>query len=192
MAFDIPDEYYDSIRPADGEIPEVLYHVAPRQMRDSIFAEGLFVDESRTHNTGGAYSDDPDDDWLYEDYGEGPIKSEWRPHGVYVWPTLEQAVTYRHSSDNDIYAICVEDLGYAADIIRDPSVAPNWGHNPDWNAYVLEEVPQEAVILMDRVSIEQALAAKKAASRPQVSLIDESESALPHVHVHENQLGLDI
>lgn len=145
--FDVPHEYADHVHPEADEVPDTLYHVAYRSKRDSIVEEGLSVDAERTHNTGGAYGDDPDDEWLYEMNDEGePQPSEWRPHGVYLWPTLEQALDYAAPRDADIYVI---DATMVSDIIRDPCVAFNWGHQPEHNAYVAEYVPDRAMERMN-------------------------------------------
>lgn len=174
MSFNVPDEYEDHVHPREGEVPAVLYHVAPRAARASIEGEGLAVDEIRTHNTGGEYGEDTD--FLHEIGDDGvSFAAEWRPHGVYMFPTIEQALQY-HGGDtaSDLYVVDAEDL----DVLRDPSVAMNWDYDDSHHAYVAEYVPLRMIERMAGHDVtEQAYRAASAGTiclPPQLSALNEA------------------
>lgn len=183
--FDVPDEYEAYVHPEDGELPEVFFHVAHRADRATIDAEGLSVDATRTHNTGGDYGDDPDDEWLHEHDDEGNLRPvEWRPHGVYLWPTLEQALDYAGAREVDIYKIDASDIG---EVIRDPSVAMNWGHQPENDAYVTDYVPGRSFERIEGPELTALLADRERINphrfRPSLSSVTQED--------HGQQLALD-
>jgi hypothetical protein len=161
MSFSIPDEYDGHVQPQDGELPDTVYHVAPASARELIAEEGLSVHAERTHNVGGGWhSDDEDDEFIYEDMGEGPVATEWRPHAVFVWPTLEQAVRYCQDG-MDIYEIDVESV--YGEFLRDPSVAMNWDYvDDDHRAYMVDHVPTSAIERMPSPEVTALRAAREA------------------------------
>jgi hypothetical protein len=178
MGFDIPDEYDGYVQPDPEEVPKRLWHVAPQSARQSIEREGLSVDESRTHNTGGAYGDDTD--WLVEDYGEGEVRTEWRPHGVYLFPTLSQALDYCQSG-MDLWQVDSEDI----EVIRDPSVALNWEHDDSHHAYVTEHVPARLIERMPGHELTAQRAERErqgGVRRPMLASLD-----LAPAHEHQTQ-----
>jgi hypothetical protein len=175
--FDVPEEYEPYIHPDMDELPETLYHVAPRSQRDRIQAEGLLVDDSMTWNTGG---DLGDDEWLYETGDDGErYRVEWRPHGVYMFPRLEQALDYIKHGKDDLYIISTEEL---SGVIRDPSVAMNWDYDDEHHAYVVTSVPTRALEMMPVHEITARLAEMPRYSRPILEPVNEAPA--------ENQLNI--
>lgn len=129
--------------------PAKLYHVAPRAVRDDILKRGLDVSDMNTWNTGlGIGSGKYEDEHLWELGDDGEYFAyEYRPFGVYMFPTLERAREYASAGENDIYEIDTEENG--REIIRDPSVAANWEYDDEWNrAYVTRYVKPGALKLV--------------------------------------------
>lgn len=122
--------------------PAKLYHVAPRTARSSISQHGLDA-SGMTHNTGGGEWN-PDDEWNYDDYGEGKFPTEYRPEGVYLFKDRSHAKQYNSDGKGDIYEIDSEK--HDRPIARDPSVAENWEYmEPEHQTYVTRSVAPEAM-----------------------------------------------
>jgi hypothetical protein len=124
--------------------PEVAYHVAPRSAREDILNNGLDP-KDETWNTGagadGTYRDEHL--WMEDDDGN-EFAYEYRPVGVYMFPTLERAQEYAGGKDADIYEIdtAINDR----EIIRDPSSAVNWDFLEEHEkAYVTRYVDPSAL-----------------------------------------------
>lgn len=147
--FDVEDAMYsdwadwDFIRVPSDEIPDTLYHVAPRSAREDIARRGLDPDSS-TWNTGAAQNQEWWGDAIWERLGDAGemIPVEYRPEGIYLFDNLDAAREYARNG-GDIYAVrsrrIVDDGG---ELIRDPSVAANWDDlMPNERSYVTRIVP---------------------------------------------------
>jgi hypothetical protein len=110
--------------------PKTMYHVAPKSIREDALKNGLDP-KDLTHNTGlGAYGDDKFEDehlWTKNDDGEY-WAYEYRPIGVYMFDSLEEAQKYA-SENSDIYEI--DTVSNNREIIRDPVSAANWDYLMD-------------------------------------------------------------
>lgn len=133
MGFDIPQGY--EVHPRHS-LPHEFYHVSPKDNRESILRDGLDA-TGRSWNLGdGVLTADE-----FNNQGED-MQHDWRPEGVYLWPTLEQAQGYATPND-DIWKV----TGYSGQIIMDPSVAHNWEFVEEDQAYVVEKVSPEDLMI---------------------------------------------
>lgn len=145
--FDPETATYDQLTMDDifeANIPDTVYHVAPRSARESIDAVGLDPNSS-TWNTGAGQGDMWYEEALWQRLGDSGemIPTEYRPEGIYLFEDLEAARDYARNG-GDIYEV---DLSRVAEdggpVIRDPSNAHNWEYllNEE-RAYVTRLVPE--------------------------------------------------
>ena len=131
--------------------PKTLYHVAPKEARENILANGLDP-KGRTWNVGLGQVGENDvfrDEHLWTKDDEGnEYAYEYRPIGIYMFEDLEAAKRYASGGDQDIYEINTEQNN--REIIRDPSNASNWDELlPEEKAYVTRVVGPNALKLID-------------------------------------------
>lgn len=119
-----PNAYESSAKTAAGQ---VMYHVAPRRVRESILANGL-----------APYWGDPNPDpadvaeWD-EDY---MLSGQDYPPGVHLWNNLEDAGRYRNPQQDDLWEVDASGLPLQPDDwphdedehLRDPSL-PNYANS---------------------------------------------------------------
>jgi len=130
-----------------GTPPKKLYHVAPRKLRKQILADGL--EGTDTWNTGAGMGDEWKDEMLWTQGEDGNLfPFEYRPVGVYMFPSLEAAQGYYNDDEHDIYEIDTDVSG--GEVIRDPSQAVNWDYAEDSDkTYVTRYVPPSALKLVN-------------------------------------------
>jgi hypothetical protein len=129
--------------------PKTTYHVAPKSVREDVLKNGLDP-KDLTHNTGlGAYGDDKFEDehlWSKDDNGDY-FAFEYRPIGVYMFDSLEEAQKYA-SENSDIYEI--DTVSNNREIIRDPVSAANWDYLMDEEkSWVTRYVQPQSLKLID-------------------------------------------
>ena len=128
--------------------PAVLYHVAPKSARADILRNGLDPAD-RTWNTGAGADDEYRDEhlWMKDENGED-FAYDYRPKGIYMFPSVERANQYAEGNNGDVYRI--DTKANRREIIRDPSVAGNWDYlDPEYDhAYVTRYVEPSALTLL--------------------------------------------
>jgi hypothetical protein len=128
--------------------PAITYHVAPRSAREDILANGLDP-KDETWNTGAGGGSTYRDEHLWEVGDDGEEWAfEYRPVGIYMFETLEEAQQYASATGQDIYQI--DTKANNREIIRDPVRAADWDSLMDEeHTYVTRFVEPKALTLLE-------------------------------------------
>jgi len=155
-----------------NELPDKVYHVAPRHLRESIDKEGL-NSKGRDWNFATQHAQWADDQYQDEDTREQGYT--YRPSGVYTSPASTIHEVKKHLEGKtgkpfDIYEIDTKSLrsekDNPTDVIRDPEVFQGqyepeagiskeefwhnmsdsqWQGEDDWRSWAFEHVPKQHI-----------------------------------------------
>jgi hypothetical protein len=129
------------------DVPEVMYHVAPRSVRESISSSGLVPQE--TWNTGVGR-------WPGMTYADDAVRtadtlepSVYRPDGVYMFENIEDAREFMSGRvPMDVYEVRTGDIARdGGQIIRDPESVGRFAVSE--NAFVTRLAPPSYISRMD-------------------------------------------
>jgi hypothetical protein len=129
------------------DVPEVMYHVAPRSVRESISSSGLVPQE--TWNTGVGR-------WPGMTYADDAVRtadtlepSVYRPDGVYMFENIEDAREFMSGRvPMDVYEVRTGDIARdGGQIIRDPESVGRFAVSE--NAFVTRLAPPSYISRID-------------------------------------------